>query len=398
MSDLKEMIAGLRIDASSVSWPEAAEVRTRGDRRSLHRRLAVAAAAVAAIALTLGILPRGGPHQSAPAGPVVATQLPLDSIQAAPSGTIFAITHTCSGGCSGTKRPDQYALLRSTDLARNWTRVGPLEGIDGDADVILGLAVASDDVMWIRNSMAVMGSHDGGKHWNRWDLGADPTQSKGSTLVDTTLWTAFNGQVLLATDGGQPKPTITQPPGSGRISSVAAISTTSAIALRESGVEKGWYRTDDGGAHWAPASDPCAQLSHPNVTDANMTAGRAGGPWAICFVANGGYPGWQIATSADGGHSWQPHPGDAPGGDDVNAVSATVAWRTGNGADVYRTTDSGAHWTNVATIPPGSSIQGGFVLDANTALYVLPEAGSDRVTLHLTTNGGTTWTTLPFGP
>ena len=167
--------------------------------------------------------------------------------------------------------------------------------------------------------------------------------------------------------------------------------------LRESGDDKGWYRTDDRGAHWAAATDPCAQLSHPNVTDANMSAGRDGGLWAVCFVADGASPGWQIATSGDGGNTWQPHPGDAPGGDDVSPVSATVAWRTGNGADVYRTTDSGAHWTDVATIPRGASIQGGFVLNANTALYVLSEPGGDVVTLHLTTDGGSTWTTLPFG-
>jgi hypothetical protein len=38
------------------------------------------------------------------------------------------------------------------------------------------------------------------------------------------------------------------------------------------------------------------------------------------------------------------------------------------------------------------------VLDATTALHVLPVAGRDTVTLHLTTDGGTTWTTLSFRP
>jgi hypothetical protein len=37
------------------------------------------------------------------------------------------------------------------------------------------------------------------------------------------------------------------------------------------------------------------------------------------------------------------------------------------------------------------------VRDADTALYVLAQPGTDHVTLHLTTDGGATWTTLPFG-
>lgn len=75
----------------------------------------------------------------------------------------------------------------------------------------------------------------------------------------------------------------------------------------------------------------------------------------------------------------------------------STGWRTGGGADVYRTTDSGAHWTDVAHLPPGASLQGRFVRDADTALYVLAQPGTDHVTLHLTTDGGATWTTLPFG-
>ena len=397
MSDLTKMVAGLRTDTSQVNWPEAVEVRTHADRRTMRRWIAAAAALGVAIAVTGGVLLTDDRRRAAPADSGATVQLPLDAIQAAPSGTMFAITHTCgTGACSGSASQRKYTLLRSTDLARSWTTVGALDGIDGGADVLLDLVVANDAVLWIANGTGLMGSVDGGKRWSRWDLGADPTQSKGGGLIDTTLWLAFNGQVLVATGGGRPEPTIGQPPGSGRISSVAAVSADSAIVLREEGSSAGWYRTADRGAHWSVATDPCAGLSHPNVTDAYMSAGRDGGLWAVCFVAGGRAPGWQIATSADGGHSWQPHPGDAPGGDDVHPVSATVAWRTGSGADVYRSTDAGAHWTDVAQMPPGASIQGGFVRDANTALFVLPEPGTDHVTLHLTTDGGTTWTTLPF--
>lgn len=397
MSDLTQMVAGLRTDVSQVNWPDAEEVRTQGNRRTTRRWIAAGVALGLAAAVTSGALLTNNHRRAVPANTRVSGHLPLDAIQVAPSGTIFAITHTCgSHVCSGSASPRQYTLLRSTDLAQSWTRVGTLDGIDHGIDVPLGLGVADDDVLWIANGPMLMGSADGGKHWSRWDLGADPTQSKGGGLVGATLWFAYNGQVLVATGGGKPAPTIGQPPGSGQIGSVAAISADSAIVLRAQGSSAGWYRTGDRGAHWSAATDPCAGLSHPNVTDAYMAAGPDGGLWAVCFVAGGHAPGWQIATSADGGLSWQAHPGDAPGGDDVIPVSATVAWRVGNRADVYRTTDAGAHWTDVVHMPPGASVQGGFVQDANTALFVLPGPEADGVTLHLTTDGGATWTTVPF--
>jgi hypothetical protein len=397
MSELTKMIAGLRAETSQVDWPEATEVRARGDRRTT-RRWVVAAAAVSVAITVTGAMFLGGDRRAAtPAGPGGAVPLPLDAIASAPSGTIFAITHTCgTGECSAGASHRQYALLRSSDLARSWATIASLDGVSGDTDAALALAVADDHVLWIANGARFMGSTDGGAHWSSWNLGVDPTQSKGGGLTGTTLWVAHNGHVLRAADGGKPVPTSGQPPGNGQIGSVAAISADSAIALRVQGTRKGWYRTTDRGVRWSAATDPCAGLSHPNLTDAYLSAGSEGGLWAVCFVAGGRAPGWQIATSADGGHSWQPHPGDAPGGDDVNPVSATVAWRTGSGADVYRTTDAGAHWTDVAHLPPGTSLQGGFVRDADTALYVLPEAGTDHVSLHLTTDGGVTWTTLPF--
>lgn len=398
MSDLTKMVAGLRADTSQVNWPDAAEVRTRADRRTRRRWVAAAAAVSVAIAVTGGAYLAGDRRNTTPVGPGVTTQLPLDAIASAPSGTIFAITHSCGTGKCSVGAQRHYTLLRSTDLARSWATISSLDGVAGGTDAALELAVADDDVLWIADGTRFLGSGDGGTHWSSWNLGADRTPSKGGGLAGSTLWLAYNGQVLRAANGGRPAPTSGQPPGSGKIDSVAAVSADSSIALRAQGSRKGWYRTADRGAHWSVAPDPCAGLSHPNVTDAYLSAGQDGGLWAVCFVAGGRAPGWQIATSADGGHSWQPHPGGAPGGDDVQPVSATVAWRTGNGADVYRTTDSGAHWTDVADLPPGAAIQGGFVRDADTALYVLPEPGTDYVTLHLTTDGGTTWTTLPFSP
>jgi len=397
MSEQMNLIAEVRDRASAVNWPEPVEVRTRGERRARRRRVVAGAAAVAIVLAAAGYFAIGtGPGRPAPVDPAAAAaaRLSLDTIAVAPSGTVFAITHACGRICTATTR-DGYTLLRSNDLARSWTTVGPVPGVVHGID---GLAVASDRVMWLEDGTALLGTADGGKHWNRWELGDDPTGSEGSGLAGTTLCTVFNGQVVMASDGGPVTPTTGQPPGQGSLDSLAAISADRAIVLR-AGDHPGWYRTADRGATWTPASDPCAGLSHPNIAGAKMGAGRQGGLWAICFVANGDAPRWQIATSSDEGYTWQPHPGGAPGGDDVSPVSASVAWRTGSQSDVYRSTDAGAHWTDVARLGPGQSLQGGFVLDANTALYVTSEAGNGSllVTLHRTTDGGRTWTALDFG-
>ena len=134
MSDLTKLATSLRADASNVEWPDPAEVRGRGDRRSRNRRIAVVAGVVVIALVTIGVLAPRRADRAAPTGPGVSGPRSLDAIQAAPSGTIFAITHTCVGGCAAIKPLFRYALLRSADLARNWSVVSELSGIDNGPD------------------------------------------------------------------------------------------------------------------------------------------------------------------------------------------------------------------------------------------------------------------------
>src|SRR4051812_23480460 len=108
MSDLTNLVAEVRDRASTVNWPEPVKVRTRGERRAWGRRVAAGAMAVAIVAVAAGYFAAGtGPARPAPADPAaagVANQVPLDAITVAPSGTVFAITHSCGRICTATTR------------------------------------------------------------------------------------------------------------------------------------------------------------------------------------------------------------------------------------------------------------------------------------------------------
>jgi photosystem II stability/assembly factor-like uncharacterized protein len=77
----------------------------------------------------------------------------------------------------------------------------------------------------------------------------------------------------------------------------------------------------------------------------------------------------------------------------VSAVSAQVAWASGNKGTVLRTTDGGSTWTLVS--PSGSAdldFRDVEAFDASTA-YVLAIGNGDKSRILKTTDGGRTWAT-----
>jgi photosystem II stability/assembly factor-like uncharacterized protein len=77
----------------------------------------------------------------------------------------------------------------------------------------------------------------------------------------------------------------------------------------------------------------------------------------------------------------------------VSAVSARVAWASGNKGTVLRTTDGGSTWALVSP-PEGAGLDFRDVeaFDANTA-YVLAIGNGDKSRILKTTDGGRTWMT-----
>lgn len=84
----------------------------------------------------------------------------------------------------------------------------------------------------------------------------------------------------------------------------------------------------------------------------------------------------------------------------LHMLDATTGWAIGGGWDIglpwalYRTSDGGAHWTDVS--PPGFPFahQGAQFLDATTAVAAIRRTDGGVVILH-TANGGGTWTATP---
>jgi photosystem II stability/assembly factor-like uncharacterized protein len=85
--------------------------------------------------------------------------------------------------------------------------------------------------------------------------------------------------------------------------------------------------------------------------------------------------------------------------DSVDGTNGMVAWASGSGGTVLRTTDGGTHWTRCAT--PGADKDGATLdfrgvqaWDANTAI-VMSSGPGDKSRLYKTTDGCKTWT-LPL--
>jgi hypothetical protein len=392
MSDLHEKVTALRSDLTTVTWPDSASLRTRADRRTRRRMIgavAVVAAVVAGGALLVPI------HDRRPSPPIggAASPAALDALTAAPTGTLFAIQHTERGATR------VYSVISSNDLGATWSVVGPLDGIQGTG-AQLDLTAVSDRQLWVvqvtaDHRAAMRGSHDGGRTWWGWtDYGFDESEQAGGGAAGDTLWFEWAGVLYAGERGDPPGPTPTQPPGTGG-RAVAAISPDVAVVSRQVGSDGvGWYRTVDRGAHWTPVADPCEGIAPSGPGGASLSAAPDGSLWAVCFLPAPG--GWEVVTSTDRGDHWRRHPGQAPGGDDVVPASASVAWRSGSRADLYRTADGGASWTVVAAIATNPLVSGA-VIDADRAVYVQQDGQSEQLVLSATRDGGRTWTSHVLG-
>jgi photosystem II stability/assembly factor-like uncharacterized protein len=100
-----------------------------------------------------------------------------------------------------------------------------------------------------------------------------------------------------------------------------------------------------------------------------------------------------LATILVQGTAWQPQAsGTAERLRGVSAVSAQVAWASGNNGTVIRTVDGGATWTRLP-VPGAEALDFRDIeaFDAQTA-YVLAIGPGDRSRIYKTTDGGKSWT------
>src|SRR5262245_23970796 len=401
-----------------VRQPEFALIRTRRARRTAW--WAATCAAVTLVVVLAGAVtatahlrhprdriapigtPTVQPSPPPPSGvppttpPSVTAGVPepayVAAMTAAPSGTLFARVRRCISNCL-TQGTYLDVLVRGSNLGAAWTTVGNLP-----AGLAEGrLLAASDSELWLVGDGHVAGSSDGGHTWQSWSFGTSGGTGSGTFggLAGSTAWIAGNGVVAVAAGGGRPANTPAQPPGAAIIDGLTVLGPDRAAVLIGTGNGDGasWFLTSDGGAHWAVLADPCANTPYTGSFTNTMAAAPDGSLWAVCAGQGGaGSQPKQLVTSADGGRNWRSR-GDLESSGYATSVypfSATVAWRTGGRADLYRTTDA-THWTTVAIT--GDAAGGGSsfftALGPSSGVYIQEDA------VYSTVDGGQTWQKHP---
>ncbi|GIH14590.1 hypothetical protein Raf01_27620 [Rugosimonospora africana] len=310
------------------------------------------------------------------------------AVAVSPSGTMFLASSSCLFGCA---RPDDRfgdVVWRSTDSGSTWTRLASPQ--DSYAGTLLAV---SDTQLWLVDDVTISAASDGGHNWQSLSLGGDSTASAYAATTGGSVWLVQNGAVAMSQRGANVDLPQAQPPGRADSHGIAVFGEDSAAVLTGHSPAT-WFVTNDRGAHWAPMADPCHDTLYPGSPYSTMTAAPDGSRWVVCAGAPAaGQQGKQLVTSTDGGRTWQSRGPLEPAGyaTRVVPISATVAWRSGPGGEIYRTTDA-VHWTPVANTGarPGEVADMFAARDADTAVY-LRDTG-----VYVTHDGGLHWTAHRF--
>ncbi len=316
-----------------------------------------------------------------------------------------------------TKTTDGGARYTSPVQVGSCTLIGRAGTLTFDA--------SGDGFTYSENSPVLYESHDGGANWSSeleagdvlslevvgssvWLLVADcaPTQGSitGTTTCPLTVRESTDGGRTWHTSPAQPQPV---PPPSHRIrqeASMARLDRSTAYVLGTpdtNGHGKPatvplWF-TDDAGRSWTLRHVECGM----DATTARISAAPTGTLFAACAGQPGlGLQPKSVVVSTNEGISWS-HPGKCTtrrggctsagvtGGylSEIDAVSSTAAYFTGNRSGLYETTDGGATWKRA--IGPTDGVGGPAAVAFTNADDGMALAGT---LLWHTSDRGATWT------
>jgi photosystem II stability/assembly factor-like uncharacterized protein len=382
---------------STVTPPPFTTIRRRRRRRT--RRLGAVCAALASLLLLTGAAVtwrhtqryRPAPVTSPPAAVAWAD---IEALVATRSGTVYALSHRCTGPCPQAHPGNLWSVLRSTDLGATWALVGDVPGTDAAFGAQL---FTGDDGahLWLVNGSRVLLSADGGRTWDPRHLAPSDqfSESLGPVAVaGDALWGVLNGRGVRVTASHPFAATSSELTD---VRYLAAASATEAYALTSNGT---WYTTTNAGNKWTALASPCADTPVADSAYGSMAIGPDGAWWFVCAnnAADLAQRKW-LAVSPDRGHTWSRYPLEtASMATRVYPMSATVAWRAGGLGDIYRTTNR-SDWVNASRIGGAPGPTAFAAIDADTALYHRYLPGDARAYVFLTRDGGRTWTEYPFG-
>ncbi len=239
----------------------------------------------------------------------------------------------------------QYKFYRSTDGGVTWPAFQP-----PSREVSVFGGSASPNVVYAGGHNVFCRSADSAATWScasapgyLYSFLELPGVAPGETPL---LLAVFAQTVYLSRDGGA---TWAPAEALGSAGLVGAIASDASGSLVLASISPGILRSQDRGDSWTPGSNG---LQASTVSSLALDPDDPSTVWAGCDLLGG------LFRSADAGLSWSPAGG--PGGpafadtltaDPENSATLYAA----DSDDVYRSEDSGAHWTH--STPPTNRIQ-----------------------------------------
>lgn len=318
----------------------------------------------------------------------------------------------------------EHEILRTTDGGLHWKNATPPDATITRESVANFLTVL---LAWIATPQSngttsqIVRTTDSGQTWQQSTV--PMVYLKQMTFVDAQHgwilagWSTGGGAaeavaVFRTVDGGKtwknvssalPASTDAPPPGQlpfgGRKSGIQFLNTSTGwITGTVVANDLAWlYVSHDGGATWnqqslpLPSGVPSAQLSLGSPTFFSATDGIL--PVTFSDVITGRGIATDIYVTHDGGKTWTSATPLSLASVAIDFVDMQHGWAT-DGMILYRTSNGAQEW---ARLSPGASFKQVTSLDfvSSTLGWAISEQGKNSLLLK-TTNGGETWTPVPF--
>ena len=408
-----------RQDRSSTGKREQTRSTSSGARLWRHRLSTLAAVLFVGVLVGSLLLVLSQIHRSSLNAPGAALH---SSKLAGGSGSLFSlhmIDSTTGWALS------EHEILRTTDGGLHWKNVTPPDTLitrESIADFL------NASLAWVATPQAngatsqVLRTTDSGQTWQQSTVPA--VAFKQMTFVDAQHgwilagWGPGGGPaeavaVFRTVDGGKtwrnvssalPASTDTPPPGQlpfgGRKSGIQFLNaSTGWITGTVVANDLSWlYVSYDGGATWyqqslpLPSGVPSAQLSLGSPTFFSATDGILPVIFSDALTERG------IATvtyaTHDGGKTWMSTTPLPLASVAIDFVDEQHGWAT-DGMSLYRTSNGAQEW---ARLSPGASFKQVSSLDfvSSTLGWAISGPGKNSSLLLKTSDGGETWTPIPF--
>ncbi|HEU5269325.1 MAG TPA: hypothetical protein VFU36_05310, partial [Jatrophihabitans sp.] len=317
-------------------------------------------------------------------------------------------------GTAPCGNPPCTSILRTTDGGASWVGIPAprafLEGVDTcdtACDLISHLRFANRLVGYAYGQNALYLTTDGGSSWRQQQGGyAYGLEVVAGSVLRVSAQApgcapGCNFRVQRAAIGGDSWQDVSLPSGGRQAGAQLAVNGHTVVlatfANTAGGAEDATavlFTSRDGGSSWQKVGEPCPRSGSLEVDTSGVTAAPDGSISVLCQPRMPGR-GAFTATSTDGTHfaAGGPVPGSAA--DAIGAVSAAGLFVLTDRDGLYRSTDSGAHWSKVSAGPPGGRYIG---FESTTVGRVIGgRAGTGPDGTWTTTDGGRSWTYHSFG-